>query len=71
MGLSDFVSPVAATDGNDGKLSQDDGTADSSGNLLAALNSESDVTVGVSDSDECLEASSLTGTCLFLDRHDL
>jgi hypothetical protein len=71
VGLSDFVSPVSTTNGNDRKLGQDDGSTDSSCDFFAALNSETDVTVRVADGNECLEASSLTGTGLFLDRHDL
>lgn len=71
MGLADLVSPITATNWDDRKLSQDDGSANGSGNFLAALDSQADVTVGVSDGDESLEASALTGTCLLLDGHDL
>lgn len=71
VGFSDLVSPVAAANGNNRKLSQDDGSTDSGGNLLAALNSETDVAVGVADGNECLEASTLTSTGLLLDGHDL
>ena len=43
----------------------------SSSSLLAALDTEPNVTVVVTDDDEGLEASSLTGTSLFLNRYDL
>lgn len=49
MGLADLVTPVAATDGDDGQFRQDDGTADGSGHFLAALDAQTDVSVVVSD----------------------
>ena len=56
---------------NDRELSQNDRTMNSSSSLLAALDTEPNVTVVVTDDDEGLEASSLTGTSLFLNRYDL
>ena len=56
---------------NDRELSQNDSATNSSSNLLAALDIEPDVVVVVTDDDEGLEASSLTGTVLFLNEHDL
>lgn len=70
MWFTDFVAPVATTDWNNRQFSQDDGTADSGGNFFAALNTETDVTVAVTDGNESLETGTLTGTGLFLDRHD-
>lgn len=35
--------PVASSDGNDAELSDDDGSADGSGNLLGGLDAETDV----------------------------
>ena len=71
MGLTEVSAPVTATDGNDGELGEDDGTADSSRDLLRALDTETDVAVEVADSDERLEARALTGTGLLLDGFDL
>jgi hypothetical protein len=71
VGFTDLVTPVTATDWNDRELGEDDGSADSGGDFLAALNSQTDVTVAVTDGDEGLEAGALTGTGLLLDGHDL
>lgn len=71
MWFTDLVTPVTATDWNDGELGEDDGSANSSGDFLAALDSQANVTVAVTDGDEGLEAGTLTGTGLFLDGHDL
>jgi hypothetical protein len=71
MWFTDFVTPVTATNWNDRKLGKDDGTTNSSSDFLAALYSQTNVTVAVTDGDEGLEAGTLTGTSLFLDGHDL
>ena len=71
MGLSKLGSPEPSPHGNDGELGHDDGASDGGGNLLAALNAESDVAVVVTDGDEGLEPGALTGSGLLLDGHDL
>ncbi|KAK9982995.1 hypothetical protein SO802_032520 [Lithocarpus litseifolius] len=71
MRLTDLVTPVSSPDRNDRELSQNDSTTNSSSNLLAALDTEPDMAIVVTDDDEGLEASSLTGTSLFLHGHDL
>lgn len=71
MGRADFVAPVASSNGNDGKFGQNDGTANGSGNFLAALHTKTHVAVGVADGNKGLEASTLTGTGLLLHGHDL
>lgn len=71
MGQTDVVAPVAATDRDDGELGNADGGADGTGNLLAALDTEADVAVVVTDDDECFEASALAGRSLLLHRGDL
>lgn len=68
---TDLVTPVSSTDWDNRELGEDDSTTDGGGNFLGALNTETDVSVGVSDKDESLEAGSLTGTSLLLDWHDL
>lgn len=65
------VAPVAATDGDDGELGNDDGGADGGGNLLGGLDAETDVALGVTNDDNGLEAGALTGTGLLLDGLDL
>lgn len=71
MGLADLVTPVTSADWKDRQLSEDDSTTDGSGDFLAALHAQTNVSIVVSDSHEGLETSTLTGTGLFLYRHDL
>jgi len=71
VGVSELVTPVSTTNGDDGELGIDDTTADGSGNFLGALLAETDVTVEVTNDDEGLEASALSGTGLLLNGHDL
>jgi hypothetical protein len=70
VGFADFVSPVASSDGDDGEFGGDDGSTDSGGYFFGAFNTESNVSVLVSNNNECLESGSLTCTGLFLDRHN-
>lgn len=71
MGLTKSRTPVTSSDGDDGELSEDDSTTDGGSDFLGALDTETDVTVEVTDSNESLEAGALTGTGLLLDGHDL
>lgn len=71
MGLTEVGTPVTTADGNDGKLGKVDSAADGGGDFLRALDTETDVTVEVTDGNERLEAGALTSTGLLLDRHDL
>lgn len=71
VGLTEGGTPVTTTDRDDGELGNDDGTTDSGGNFLGALNTKTDVTVVVSDDNEGLETGTLTGTGLLLDGHDV
>lgn len=71
MGLTKGGTPVTSADGDDGELGEDDGATDGGGDFLGALDTKTDVTVEVTDGDECLEAGALAGTGLLLDGHDL
>jgi len=71
---TDVVTPVSTTDGDDSKLGDLDSSADSGGNFLGALVADTDVTVAVTDDNVGLEAGTLTGRSLLLNRgktHDL
>jgi len=70
VGHTVHPSPVSTTDRDNVELGNDDGTANSVGNLTGALDTESDVSAIVSDSDESLEAGALSSRRLLLDRHD-
>ena len=71
VGLTESVTPVATSDGDGGKLGNNDGTTDGSSNFLGALNTETKVAVGVTNGNEGLETGTLTGTGLLLNGHDL
>ena len=69
--LTKVGAPVSATDGDDVELGNNDGGADGGSDFLGGLDTETDVAVGVTDEDDGLEAGTLTGTSLLLDRLDL
>ena len=71
VGLSNLVPPVPSPNGNNRELGQYNCAANGGGDFLAALDAETDVAIAVSDDDEGLETRALTGTSLFLHRHDL
>ena len=69
--LTEVGTPVTTTDGHDGELGDDDGGADGSCDFLGGLDAETDVALAVTDDHDGLEAGTLTGTGLLLDRLDL
>lgn len=71
MGSTKVVTPVAAADGDDAELGDDDRRADGGRNLLRGLDAETDVALGVTNDDNGLEPGALTGTGLLLDGLDL
>ena len=50
VGSADLVTPEPSPHGHDGQLGQDDGSTDSSGNLLGALHTQPNVAVIVANS---------------------
>jgi hypothetical protein len=71
VGHTTLTSPVSATNGGDVELGSKDSTADGGGNLGGALNSKTDVSIGITNSNEGLETSTLTSRTLLLNGHDL
>ena len=71
MGGTEVGTPVAATDGDDAELGDDDSSADGGSDLLRGLDAETDVALGVANDDDGLEPGALTGTGLLLDGLDL
>jgi hypothetical protein len=69
--LTEVGTPVTTTDRNNAELGDDDGSTDSSSDFLGGLDSETNVTLAVTDDDDGLESGTLTGTGLLLDRLDL
>lgn len=71
MHVTDLVTPVTSTDGDESELGANEGTLDGDLDLLGELDAETDVAVVVTDNDDSLEAGTLTGLGLLLNRHDL
>src|ERR1700761_972602 len=70
MGFTESCAPVSTSDGNYGEFSENNSTADSSGDFFRTLHAETYVAVGVPDSNERLEPCTLTSTSLLLHWHD-
>ncbi len=71
MDVTDLVTPIASSHGDEGELGSNKGTLDGDLDFLGELNTETDVAVLVTDSNDGLESGSLTGLGLLLDGHDL
>ena len=71
VGSTNLVTPVSTTNGENVELSGSDGTTDSDSNFLSALNTETNVSVVITNDDGSLETGTLTSTGLLLDRRDL
>lgn len=71
MGVTEVRTPVASSDGKNTELGDDDGGADGSRDFLGGLDPKANVTLGVTDDNNSLEASALAGTGLLLDGFDL
>ena len=63
--------PVTSPDWQNAELRNNDGGTDGSGNFLRRLDTKTNMTLRVSDDDDSLESSTLTGTSLLLDWLDL
>lgn len=63
--------PISSSNWDNGQLGDDDSSTDGSCDFLGGLDTETDVSLGVTDDNNGLESSTLTGTGLFLDRLDL
>jgi hypothetical protein len=71
MWLSEIASPVSTSDWNNAELCNDNSSTNSCGNFLRSLDSESNVSLSISDDNDGLETSTLTGTSLLLHWFDL
>jgi hypothetical protein len=71
VGSTKVGSPVTTTDGDDGKLGEDNSTTNSGSNFLGTLDTQTNMTVFVTNDNEGLETSTLTSSGLLLNRHDL
>lgn len=71
VGLTQVVTPVTSSDWDDRQLGNDDTGSDGTCDFLSGLDTQTDVTVGVTDNDDSLESGSLTGSGLLLDWLDV
>lgn len=71
MDISDLVTPVTSSDGDEGELGSDESSLNSNLDFLGDLDSETDVTVVITDGNDSLEAGTLSGLGLLLDGDDL
>lgn len=71
MDSSESVSPETSSDWDELELGSNDGSLDGNLDFLGNLDSESDVTVLISNGNNSLEAGSLSGLGLLLDGDDL
>jgi hypothetical protein len=71
MGVTDLVTPVSLTDGDEAHLSHHQSSLDGALNFLVALPSETDVLLLITNDNVGLEAGTLTGLRLLLDGLDL
>jgi hypothetical protein len=67
MDTTDSGTPVTSSDWDDVGLGIKKGTLDGDLNFLGDLDTDTDVTLSVTDSNDCLESGSLTGLGLLLD----
>jgi hypothetical protein len=63
--------PVSSSNWQNAQLGDDNSSADGSCDFLGGLNTETNVSLRVTDDNDGLESSTLTGTSLLLDRLDL
>lgn len=69
--LTEVGTPVASSNGQNGEFGDDDGGTDGSCDFFGGLDTETDVTLAVTNDHDGLEPGSLTGTGLLLDGFDL
>ena len=71
MRKTDFITIVTSSYRDEVKFSINNSTFDSTLDIFGNFNTESDVTIFITDNDERFESSSLTSSGLLLYRHNL
>jgi len=71
MGVTNHVTPISTTHGDDSKLGKNDSTANSSSNFLGALDTQANMPIRVANDYKGLETGPLTCAGLLLYWHDL
>ena len=67
MDMTDLVTPVTATDGDETELGGNESALDGNLNFLSDLNAKTDMARHITDADNSLKAGALTGLGLLLD----
>jgi len=71
VGETDSVTPISSSNRNNGEFSQNNSSSNSICNFFGAFNSETQMSVGISNNNEGFELGSLTGSSLLLHGHNL
>ena len=66
MDFADLVTPIASTDWDKGKFSADEGTFDGNLDFLGELNTETNMSIVITDNNDGLETGTLTSFSLLL-----
>lgn len=69
--LTEVGTPVTSPDGQNAELGNDDSSTDGGSDFLGGLDTETNVTLGVTNDNNGLETGTLTSTGLLLDGLDL
>jgi hypothetical protein len=67
VGKTQVCTPVTSSDWQNAQLGDDDSGTDGSCDFLRCLDTETNVSLGITNNDDGLESSTLTGTSLLLD----
>jgi len=71
VGQTDSVTPISSSNRNDCEFGQNNSSSDGVGNFFRAFNSQTQMSVGISNNNEGFELGSLTGSSLLLHGHNL
>lgn len=71
MWLTEVGTPITSSDGQNAEFGDDDGSTDGGSDFFGGLDTETNVTLGVTNDNNSLETGTLTGTSLLLDGFDL
>ena len=66
-----ICTPVSTTNWQNAQLCDDNSSTDSSSDFLGGLDTETDMSLRITNNNNSLESGALTGTSLLLDRLDL
>jgi len=71
VGKTQVCTPVTSSDGQNAQLGDDDGGTDGGCDFLRCLDTKTNMSLRITNNNDSLESSTLTGTGLLLDGLDL